>query len=231
MNDVSVNTSAGKSKAVKADRDLFRRLLSAASSGRQINLKGVLCHELAPVHLALATVNDVLRPTEKAALCHVLCNDYVKDHLPETEEPTCVIVDGIAVVQGLGKPSNATTFGDLTDCFCDRVTSNLKGAQTTLDIVFDDYRNNSIKSETRIQRTMKRRKIRRIIDGRHVRLPAVWQSFISMEENKVNLIQFLRDQLLLRAQSSTTFWRFSLTGSDSTSQFCGHANELRGKYI
>jgi hypothetical protein len=144
----------------------------------------------------------------------VLCGDYVKDQLPETDQPTCVIVDGMAVVQALGKPSTATTFGDLADCVCDRVFSNLKGSQTRLDIVLDDYRKNSIKSETRVHRTTKRQKIRRIIDDRNVRLPSVWQSFISMEENKVNLIQFLRDQVLLRAQSLPDHQEVVVSGGD-----------------
>ena len=215
LNTVNVVTPAGQKKAVKADRDLFRRLLSAASSGRQIDLKGLLQHELSPVPLAIATPDEMLRPTEKADLYHILCDDYKEKLLPETDRPTCVIVDGMAVVQALGKPSNATTFGDLADSFCNQVFSNLRGTQTRLDIVFDDYRQKSIKSGARVQRTTSKWKIRRIIDGRNVRLPSVWQSFISLEANKVNLIRFLRDQLLLRAQTLPTYHEVVVSGGDA----------------
>ena len=142
-------TNSGKSKNIKADRNLFRRLLSAASSGRQVDLDNVLQYELSPVPLALATLHQKLRPTtDKAALTHVLCDSFTKSILPETEQTTCVIIDGMALVQVLGKPHGANTFGELADSFCDKVFSNLRGSQTRIDVVFDDYRAKFIKSGT-----------------------------------------------------------------------------------
>ncbi len=138
-----------------------------------------------------------------------------KDTLPETDERTCVVVDGMAAtVQSLGKPSGASPFGDLADSFCDRVFCHLKGSQTRLVVVFDDYRKTSIKGQNRVHRTTKRRKIRRIIDGRDVPLPSVWLSFISMEENKVNLIHLLRDQLLLKAHNLPAHHEVVVSGGD-----------------
>ena len=140
LNLVEVSTTTGRSRTIKADRDLFCRLLSAASSGCQIDLKALLQHKLSPVPLAIATTDYTLRSTEKAALFHLLADSHVQVQLPETDQATCVIVDGMAAVQALGKPSNASTFGDLADCFCDRVFVNLRGSQTSLDIIFDEYR-------------------------------------------------------------------------------------------
>ena len=62
----------------------------------------------------------------------------------------------------------------------------MKGYHTRIDIVFDDYTIQSIKSGTRQQRNTKKRKITRIIDSCKIRLPPVWQSFISLDENKKN---------------------------------------------
>ena len=120
----------------------------------------------------------------------------------------------MAAVQALGKPSNASTFGDLADCFCDRVFANLQGSQTRLDIVFDEYRQKSIKADTRVSRSAKRRKITRIIDGRGVRLPAVWQTFISLQKNKLNLIDFLREQILVKAKALPANYEVVVSGGD-----------------
>ena len=97
------------------DHDLFHRLLSAASSGRQVDLKNLLKHELAPVPLSIATPNEMLRSSEKADLYHILCDEHKENQLPEMDRQTCVIFDGMAVVQALGKPPSAKTFGDLAE--------------------------------------------------------------------------------------------------------------------
>ena len=190
-----------KSKTAKADRDLFRRLLSAASSGRQIELEELLKHELAPVPPALATADGSLRHTDKAVLLHILADDHAVKDIPPPEQLTCIIIDGMALVQSIGKPSTATTFGDLADVFCACVLQHLHGMCSRVDVVFDTYVLTSIKSATRAKRASKKRKIRRVIESRDILLPPCWDSFISMEQNKVDLIQFLTQQLLVRAES------------------------------
>ena len=214
LNLVEVSTTTGRGRTIKADRDLFRRLLSAANSGRQLDLKALLQHKSSPVPLAITTTDYTLLSTEKAALFHLLADSYAQAKLPETDQATCVIVDGMAAVQALGKPSNASTFGDLAECFCDQVFSNLRGSQTRLDIVFDEYRQKSIKADTRASRSAKRRKIRRIIDGRGVRLPAVWQTFIPLQEKKLNLIDFLREQILVKAKTFHANYKVVVPGGD-----------------
>ena len=60
-----VKFDADKIKTFKADCDLFRRLLIANSSGREINMRNILQRELYPVPLSQATTNGSLRPTNK----------------------------------------------------------------------------------------------------------------------------------------------------------------------
>ena len=87
LNLVEVSTTTGRSRTIKADRDLFRRLLSAASSGRQIDLKALLQHELSPVPLAIATTDYTLRSTEKAALSTCLLTHMPKPNfLKQTKQ-------------------------------------------------------------------------------------------------------------------------------------------------
>lgn len=78
-------------------------------------------------------------------------------------------------------------FGDLADCFCNRVFANLGGSQTRLDIVFYEYRHKSIKADTWASRSAKRRKIRILMcvmcvylqSGKHSSLPADYKVVVS----------------------------------------------------
>ena len=118
-------------KEVKADRDLYRRLLSAASSG--IEKKSELLAET----LAL---------------------------MPAMTDPTCTILDGMALLQAIGKPADATNFGDLADIFAMNVFSHFSSTCTRVDVVFDMYKTVSAKADTRIHRAGKSQKIPWIVD-------------------------------------------------------------------
>ena len=72
----------------------------------------------------------------------------------------------------------------------------------------------SIKADIRASRPVKRRKIRRIIDGRGVHLPAVWQTFILLQENKLNLIDFLREQILVKAKALPANYEVVVSGGE-----------------
>ena len=54
-----------KGKPIKADKVLFQRLLVARYTGREIDLKKLLCHKLSPVPLAIADTAGNLRPTKR----------------------------------------------------------------------------------------------------------------------------------------------------------------------
>ena len=71
-----ITTSTGQSTTIKADRDLFKRLFSAAASGRKIDFHQLLSHELATVPLSLACTDGSLRKADKSPLSHILANRY-----------------------------------------------------------------------------------------------------------------------------------------------------------
>ena len=78
----------------------------------------------------------------------------------------------MALVRAIGKPPNASTFGDYADMFIQKMTANL----TRVDLVFDQYLQNSIKGGTRAKRSTTLRKIRTIISN-DVKMPANWNRF------------------------------------------------------
>ena len=64
-----------------------------------------------------------------------------------------------------------------------------------MDILSDQYHQNSIKTGTRAKRRTTLCKTRTIINSKDVKLPRNWNSFIEVDENKSNLTQFLSDEL------------------------------------
>jgi len=93
---------------MKADRDLFRRVIIALESGREVDVDKMLEHELSPVPLSLANLNQKLRyPTNKADLGKILEQGLAQNQPPDNLDPTCTILDGMAIIQSLGNRSDA----------------------------------------------------------------------------------------------------------------------------
>ena len=62
--------------SIKIDRDLYKRLLSPAGSGRNIDFLEMPCYELPSVPLSLATSDNNLLLTEKCALANILAEGH-----------------------------------------------------------------------------------------------------------------------------------------------------------
>lgn len=205
MFKATVREKVSEQKVIKADRKLLQRLFNAASSGRSVQISEVLKHELSPVPLSLANANGKMNPSSKADLLPLLTTDLkveITQELPKTDNPTCVLIDGHALIQSLGKPHGCQSFGDYADVFYKAVIKHLHGSSTRVDITFDRYLgSDSIKSATRSKRTGRLRPIRKLIQGPGVPLPQVWNQFIAMDENKADLAHFLSEEILQRATS------------------------------
>ena len=91
--------SSDKLVTVKADRDLYGRLL-IVSNTCQICLKDVLSFELSPVPYSLVNTDESLRKGTKSVPCSLLKKDVnVVQRLTGSPNPTVVIVNGMAVIQ------------------------------------------------------------------------------------------------------------------------------------
>ena len=102
-----------------------------------------------------------------------------------------------ALIQSIGKPNDCSTFGGFADIFVRKVNSYYSDIVKRMDVVFDRYiGQTSIKSTTRTKRTGNKRPIRKVIDSKDVRLPQMWPKFISLDENKANLAEFLSNLLV-----------------------------------
>ena len=188
-------------KVLKADRKIYRRLLSAASSGREINLPNIMKHKLSPVPPSLASLDGQLHTTDKASLAHIIGDQFAKAKILQTTDKTCTLLHAMGIVQALQKPKGAHTFGDYADTFTENIFSHFNDSCKRVDVVFDTYKANSIKKATRHKRSGKTRKVRCIVDSSSVVLPYSWSSFLALEENKTDLIKFFSKELLLRANN------------------------------
>jgi len=178
---------------IKADRDLFQRLIVSMEAGRRIDLDALLQRELCHVPLSIATTDGNLRPANKSQLLPILeSGDVTQTSLPASRTSTCVIIDGMALVQVLAKPK-AKTFSDYSDACVKAVNTHFQGQCNRVDVVFDCCNQLSIKNATR--------KHRADISSRDLKLPEQWKNFFGVNENKSALVKFLKNELLQHAQA------------------------------
>ena len=71
-----------------------------------------------------------------------------------------------------------------------------------IDLVFDRYRDTSIKESTRNQRTKNQRAIRKDISGREIPVPQNWPNFLACTIYKSYNADFLSEQ------NDSYIWRF-----------------------
>ena len=108
------------------------------------------------------------------------------------------MVDGMATIHSLGNRIGAKTLGEWADCVADYVSNLFSPSCTRVDLVFDRYNQNTIKSARR-KRTEGRKAIRRNVQSRSQCI-GQWERFISMDDNKASLAAFLSTELANKFQ-------------------------------
>lgn len=197
MYSLSVSDKKSQAKCVKNDRDLFRRIIVSMDAGRDIDIDNFLKQELSEVPLSLASIAGSLRGTNKAQLAASIADGVTQNVKPHgiEKQKSCTIIDGMSLVQSIKRQRETRSFGDYADLFIGVVKSYLADS-ARVDVVFDRYLPNSIKHGTRIKRARGSKGIRRIIDGRNVKIPDNWTTYISVPENKASLAKFLSEEMI-----------------------------------
>ena len=94
------------------------------------------------------------------------------------------------------RPGTANTFGEYAkEVFIPFVLSHYKYA-TRMDLVWDRYLPNSLKSMTR----EKRGKVVHRRVGTSVAVPGQWQNFLRVDENKTELFNYLSKEIIKSAE-------------------------------
>ena len=116
--------------------------LYARMKKRDLNLEDVFSHELCPVPSALFDDYTDMRKSSKAALVSKVAKFCEKPPLSETE-----IVDGNELLYHIKRPKLGTV-----DDLAKRVIKNFSGKGHTVYVVFDRYRELSVKAYERARR-------------------------------------------------------------------------------
>ena len=182
----TVTSSAKKSFTIKAQRDIFGQLLVKAQDNK-IDLFKVMSYQLSPVPYSLATGGGFFMTTNKATLMHKLENKDILESY-DTNSKITNIIDGNALLQSLvGLPE---TFGDLAL----KVFNLLPKNSDEIHFITDAYDSDSIKGLERTKRgNSKTNKGKDPLTGGGplTKLPREWKNYLSFDENKTNLMQFI----------------------------------------
>ena len=185
---VTVTKTSEHVSSLKSDRNLFSRLY-VASQFRDGNLGQCFSREnqQCPPSLSdrgklkLGTKSDIVRCLE----------DAIEEQDGITPSVEVVVIDGPAIVHML-KPPAARTFREyVQDVFVPYIEHQLDNAQR-VDVVWNDYRSDSLKAQTR---GMRGKGIRRRVEPNNA-VPKNWAEFLRINENKAELFAFLSREIV-----------------------------------
>ena len=111
---------------------------------------------------------------------------------------TAVIIDAITLIQVV-KSAGAATFGEMADRYFDIILRVLSQNYSRVELVFDQYRTLSIKSVER-QKRGETLSMEIKIHNPNTPAPRQWGKFISNQQNKQNLAQFLCESLSILSE-------------------------------
>ena len=140
-------TCKNKEVSLRASRSLFPQICIVMHR-REIDLKKVFKYPLGPLPWLLAGQNGEIKKTSKVAILHALekdvepMNDYPHNHV-------CSI-DGMALIQMI--KLSGTTYAKLADELLKAVLARNQKAVKT-DVVFDVYRERSIRNAEQVRRS------------------------------------------------------------------------------
>lgn len=214
-NKMAVQVKAAPAHSVEVDGRLLQRIMGMYESGRSVDIDDILRHELTSVPTSIALADGTLRTGQKSHLIACLTNDVECPPAIVSAEPTGVVIDAMWLVQVIGRPPGAKTYGDVANAFGTSVRKigEREGAQR-IDVVFDRYDHHSIKSSTRERRQKNQSRQSHVSDvvsaqghallTEDTLLPnAEWRQYLSVSSNKSTLASFLGSSLISQSYDFT----------------------------
>ena len=170
-------------KAFSSQSDIFGKIAIIQQS-RNVNLKEVFCYPLWPVPWSIAFGSgDMIKTSKSVPMTELEKGATDADQVPR---PFAVIIDGMAMVRKVR--NKGVTFDEFADELLKYALTSSSDARR-IDIVFDVYRETSLKNAERGHRKVGRLHFKKIIGNQYIKHQ--WESFLSSGENKTELIRFL----------------------------------------
>jgi hypothetical protein len=177
-----VSKAQMKISSLKSNCALFSRLYIGCQS-RDGNLEEFFSHENQAYPPSLSQMGELYFGTKSNLAQCLESGVELGSNMPEVD---VIILDGAAIINMLA-PRNARTFSEYaSNVFEPYVLSQLKHTRR-VDIVFDQYISDSLKSTTREKRGKGTR--RKVTPGGT--LPTNWSQFLRVDDNKTELFHFL----------------------------------------
>ena len=181
-NKKTVKLSTTKNKVIeyRQQGNIFLQLLIRSQDGGKVEIEDLMRYPLTPVPYSLATADGFLTKTDKAKGLHYLIKDIENSVLPLCET-TLVIEDGNALFHYLREvPGN---FKQICQKLLDMLVK-------TSDVVFstDMYYPQSVKA---VERRRRGCGDKLVLQGEMTKRPTDWKTFLTNDENKVQLIKLI----------------------------------------
>ena len=181
-----------KTIPLKASSEIFSKIAIIAQK-RSVDLKTVFCYPLGPLPWSLADAMGTLKKTSKAALMHKLEGKI--EPTEQIEGDYAMIIDGMAYVQQANVKN--ITYAEFATNLLQTILTISKNAKR-IDVVFDVYKEQSIKNIERGRRSRGELSFQKILPTTEIKQ---WSQFLSSIKNKNELIIFINDQWKLKTNS------------------------------
>jgi len=191
---------------LRETKDLYGRLMILARSSRDINQKEAIGnHEFTLTPRALFAPDGTILPClDTTKLIHLLAKltpaetphedqqpEEGMDTTPDAPSRKIALVDGMVLLQKIAaKPATIVTVKHLSECFNDRLMSLARDYDEII-LVFDTYRDDSLKNATRDKRRQGRAPIQyQVRDDTNIKhIPM--SKFLSHDKTKADLTDYL----------------------------------------
>lgn len=193
-----LNDQAKTPKPKKSSEGDTQRTIALANA-RKYPIEKLLSYDLSYKNSLFEDNGLFKKENDKSVLIRELEKGLVeKDRdLQNCSEDTCLIVDVMLMLRKISW-SKKLNFSDLANNFYENVMKKASIQNTKrIDLVFDSYFENSIKSSERIRRSKVGSISYNKING-HTRLPQQKDKFWGSSQNKIALQVFLRDFMMNR---------------------------------
>ena len=170
---------------LQATSEVFSKI-SIIAQKRSIDLKSIFCYPLRPLPWSLAEPMGTLKKTSKATLMHKIEGET--EPVSNIDGDYALIVDAMAYVQQA--KVNELTYSDFATNLLKTILSVGRSAKR-IDVVFDVYKDASIKNIERNRRSQGRLSFQKVIATATIKQ---WAQFMSSSKNKNELIIFVNEQ-------------------------------------
>ena len=190
-----------KPSSNKTSTAIITQMFVSLQARPESNIDDFFRHENAKEPPSLS-LKGKLRSGTKSQIVHCLPGWPFSRSNALTKQATVVIFYMPAIVHII-KPNRANTFGEYTGLQLIPYIESEVNQASRIDLVWDQYKEGSLKNQTRMKRLGETASKRRVVadklpipKGKH------WDDFLKVSENKEEFFPYLADELIQKTQQS-----------------------------